>query len=179
MSKSPYSVRIKQNTDQKKLRIWTSLTQWYTYAWSLSRVQNNVQFDVYNVFQTIYVICGVRSFENVATFHLLKVIFICKQVHYIMVIFYEFIILIYYNCEFIFYNYWDMTPVINADRYKSSGKKIKTKLKLIENEKCSNTKEKDDPKKRIERLLYKVDSTHTSTNNSSSWSSTFENNLTK
>ena len=118
MSKSPYSVRIKQNTDQKKLRIWTSLTQWYTYVWSLSRVQNNVQFDVYNVFQTIYVICGVRSFENVATFHLLKVIFICKQVHYIMVIFYEFIILIYYNCEFIFYNYWDMTPVINADRYK-------------------------------------------------------------
>ena len=46
MSKSPYSVRIKQNTDQKKLRIWTSLTQWYTYVWSLSRVQNNVQFDV-------------------------------------------------------------------------------------------------------------------------------------
>ena len=123
MSKSPYSVRIKQNTDQKKLRIWTSLTQWYTYVWSLSRVQNNVQFDVYNVFQTIYVICGVRSFENVATFHLLKVIFICKQVHYIMVIFYEFIILIYYNYEFLFYNYWDITPVINADRYKVAGKK--------------------------------------------------------
>ena len=39
-----------------------------------------------------------------------------------MVIFYEFIILIYYNYEFIFYNYWDITPVINADRYKVAEK---------------------------------------------------------
>ena len=27
-SKSPYSVQIQKNTDQKKLRIWTLLTQW-------------------------------------------------------------------------------------------------------------------------------------------------------
>ena len=26
---SPYSVRIRENTDQKKLRIWTLFTQWY------------------------------------------------------------------------------------------------------------------------------------------------------
>ena len=37
--------------------------------------------------------------------HLLKVIFICKQVHCILDIFGEFIILIYYNQEFIFYDY--------------------------------------------------------------------------
>ena len=27
-SKSPYSVQIRENTDQKKLRIWTLFTQW-------------------------------------------------------------------------------------------------------------------------------------------------------
>ena len=29
-SKSPYSVRIQENMDQQKLRIWTHFTQWYT-----------------------------------------------------------------------------------------------------------------------------------------------------
>ena len=28
---SPYSVRIQENTDQKKLRIWTLFTQWFWY----------------------------------------------------------------------------------------------------------------------------------------------------
>ena len=28
-SKSPYSVRVRENTDQEKLRIWTLFTQWY------------------------------------------------------------------------------------------------------------------------------------------------------
>ena len=28
-SKSPYSVRIQENTDQKKIRIWSLFTQWY------------------------------------------------------------------------------------------------------------------------------------------------------
>ena len=27
-SKSPYSVRVQENTDQKKLRFWTIFTQW-------------------------------------------------------------------------------------------------------------------------------------------------------
>ena len=31
--KSPYSVRIQENTDQKKLRMWTLWKQWYTWIW--------------------------------------------------------------------------------------------------------------------------------------------------
>ena len=34
LRKSPYSVRIQENTDQKKLRIWTPFTQCYfSYSW--------------------------------------------------------------------------------------------------------------------------------------------------
>ena len=43
-SKSPYSVQIRENTDQKKLRIWTLFTQWllwkesayFPISWNLS-----------------------------------------------------------------------------------------------------------------------------------------------
>ena len=31
LHKSPYSVQIQENTDQKKLRIWTLFTQWGTF----------------------------------------------------------------------------------------------------------------------------------------------------
>ena len=36
-SKSPYSVRIQENTDQKKLRIWTFLTHWAIYENTIIR----------------------------------------------------------------------------------------------------------------------------------------------
>ena len=32
---SPYSVRMRENTDQKKLRIWTPFTQWVSLIWYL------------------------------------------------------------------------------------------------------------------------------------------------
>ena len=35
---SPYSVRMRENTDQKKLRIWTLLTQW-SFPTKISRKQ--------------------------------------------------------------------------------------------------------------------------------------------
>ena len=30
LRKSPYSVQAQENTDQKKLRIWTAFTQWFS-----------------------------------------------------------------------------------------------------------------------------------------------------
>ena len=33
LRKTPYSVRIQENTDQKKLRIWTLFTQWAACYW--------------------------------------------------------------------------------------------------------------------------------------------------
>ena len=36
--KSPYSVQIQENIDQKKLRIWTLFTQWVTPEYSLANV---------------------------------------------------------------------------------------------------------------------------------------------
>ena len=34
LRKSPYSVRLRENTDQKKLRIWTLFTQCWPYKWA-------------------------------------------------------------------------------------------------------------------------------------------------
>ena len=35
LRESPYSVRMWEHTDQKKLRIWTLFTQWYTLTLSI------------------------------------------------------------------------------------------------------------------------------------------------
>ena len=35
---SPYLVRMRENTDQKKLRIWTLFTQWFSFKIQLFQV---------------------------------------------------------------------------------------------------------------------------------------------
>ena len=40
LRKSPYSVRMQENTDQKKLRIWTLFTQWLLTNWMSLYLEN-------------------------------------------------------------------------------------------------------------------------------------------
>ena len=37
LGKSPYLIRIQENTNQKKLRIWTLVTQWFRYSYFLQK----------------------------------------------------------------------------------------------------------------------------------------------
>ena len=39
---SPYSVRMRENTDQEKLRIWTHFTQWYSNLGTLECMRLNI-----------------------------------------------------------------------------------------------------------------------------------------
>ena len=86
--KSPYSIRIQKNTDQKKLHIWKLLTQWILYRenfvlqiicqnlskcrmlWLSVSLKKNIQIRRYSPARSSHQRCSIRKavFRNFAKF---------------------------------------------------------------------------------------------------------------